>query len=385
MQPVAISWLAFRLTQSSRMLGAMAFLTQVPVFFLGIYAGSIADRFPKRKLISIALVNATLQASLLAALTFAGLIQPWHLLCLSLLLGLTHAFEIPARQAMLGELMEGEQANVIAINATLVTVMRVIGPTVGGYVVSEAGEAWCFTFNALSFVAVLIALRMLALREQPVEGRGVRREIGEGLNHALRTPSIRALMALVLMTSGFGVCFATLLPVIASQVLGGQARLLGHLNASMGAGALLAAVALLLRGKGGRGLERRVGMGATLLGVGIGALSLSRSIPLSMAALALAGFGNITQSSGTLTLLQGLAPPGMRGRLMGLFTTLFIGVTPFGALAVGFAAARFGPTRVLGVQGLVVMAAGVTYLAVLLHRHRAELRGKEITIPPQLP
>jgi MFS family permease len=365
MQSVAQAWLVWRLTRSSELLGLVHFLGQVPVFVFGVWAGSLADRHPRRRVVLATQANAIAQAALLAVLTLAGWVEPWHVLVLAAMLGMTYAFEIPARQALLADLAGEDVPNAIALNSTIVNAARIVGPALAGLVVASVGEGWAFALNAASFAGTYYALLVMRPPPQPrASGGGRRAHVLEGLAYAGRTTYVRALLALLSVSSFFAMPYQTLLPVLASEALGGGPGLYGILLGCAGAGALAGAVGLLLR-KGLRGLGRRVAIGATLLGLGVLTLAFSRDVVLSAVALAVVGFGFITQMAGTMTLLQGLAPAEMRGRVMGLFSTLFVGVAPFGALAAGFAASRIGAPRTLAAGAAVVLvASGAFHLAI---------------------
>lgn len=373
-QSVAQGWLVWRLTGSKEMLGLVGFLSQVPVTFLGIYAGSLADRFPRRRLVLTTQINAVVQATLLAVVTLTGVVQPIHVMALALMLGLTNAFEVPARQALLADVAGEDMTNAIALNSSIVNAARAVGPAIAGWLVATFGEGICFAFNALSFGGTLYALWVMKVPVQatsPMKGR--RAHIVEGFRWAWRARYVRALLALLAVSSLLAIPYATLLPAVASEVLGGGAGLFGILQALAGIGAFLGAVSLLRR-TGLGGLGRRVGLGASSLGLGVLLLGLSRSTPLSLLALLLTGAGMISQMAGTMTLLQGLAEPGMRGRLIGLFSTLFLGVAPFGALAYGAIAHRIGVPATLAAGGGLVAAASVAY-HLALPRLRSALRA----------
>ena len=371
MQSVAQGWLVWRLTGSAELLGTLGFLSQIPVFLFGSWAGSLADRLPRRRIVLATQLNAVVQASLLAVLTLGGWVRPWMLLPLSFMLGLSYAFEIPARQALLGDVAGPEMPNALALNSSLVNGARIVGPALAGLLVAAVGEGWAFALNALSFAGTLRALgRMELPAHVPAPRRGAS-HLAEGFRWAWRTPRVRVLLLLLAASSIFGMSYVALLPVLASRVLGGGPELYGLLQSCAGAGALLGGVLLMLRG-GVEGLDRRAALGAAALGLGLAAASASRTPPVTMAALALAGFGYITQTAGTMTLLQSVAPPEMRGRMMGIFSTLFVGMAPFGALAGGFATGRFGVSRTLLAGALVVLAAsGATLLRLPALRRTA--------------
>ncbi|BDG08415.1 MFS transporter [Anaeromyxobacter paludicola] len=385
MQSVGQGWLVYRLTHSSELLGVIGFLAQLPVFVFGVYAGSVADRHPRRKVVLATQINATLQAAIMAVLTLTGVVRPWHLMPLALMLGMSYAFEIPARQALLGEIAGESMSNAVALNSSIVNAARVVGPAIAGYVVAAIGEGWCFALNALSFLGTIWALLVMELPKEeprPAAHRGA--HLLEGLAYAGKTPLVRALLALLAFQSFFAMPFLTLLPLFAGDVLHGGPRMLGSLQAATGVGALVAAVLLMLR-TGLRGLGRRVGFGATLLGLGLVAFSQSRTPALSLAALVVAGFGFISQSTGSLTLLQGLAPAEMRGRVMGLFSTIFVGLTPFGSLLGGLAAGRFGAPRTLLVGGLMLAAASAVFHLALPRLRRTVLPQHPTVFPPAIP
>jgi MFS family permease len=381
MQSVAQGWLVWRLTRSSELLGLVNFLGQVPVFLFGIWAGSIADRHPRRRLVLLTQTNAIVQATLLAALTLSGAVRPWHVVVLAGMLGMTYAFEIPARQSLLADLAGEDMPNAIALNSSIVNAARVVGPALAGVVVAEVGEGWAFALNALSFAGTYWALLVMRPPPQPVASGSRRAHLLEGLAYAGRTAHVRALLALLGVSSLFAIPYQTLLPVFSAQVLGGDARLYGLLLACAGVGALAGALSLLLR-KGLRGLGRRVGVGASLLGAGVVTFALSRHVLVSAAALLVVGFGFITQMAGTMTLLQGLAPREMRGRVMGLFSTLFVGVSPFGALAAGLLASRFGAPVTLAAGGALVLAASGVFHVALPRLRRTVLAQHPTLFPP---
>ena len=384
MQAVAQGWLIYRLTRSTSMLGLLGFLSQVPVFLFGILAGSLADRFPRRRIVLATQVNAVVQASVLAVVTLAGVVQPWMLLVLVTMLGLSNAFEIPARQALLGEIAGEDMPNALALNSSIVNGARAVGPALAGWAVAAVGEGVCFALNAISFAGTLWALSVMELppwRPHPGSRRG---HLLEGLAYAGRSDHVRALLALLGVTSFFALPYVTLLPAFAKEVLGGDARLLGTMQAAAGVGALGAGVSLLLR-TGLRGLGRRVALGSSALGLGLAGLALSRHPALACASLVLVGYGFLTQAAGTMTLLQGLAPEAMRGRVMGLFSTLFIGTTPFGSLLGGFAAARLGLRQVLLSGALVVLLASAVFRAALPRLRRTVLAQHPTLFPPQVP
>ena len=195
MQTVAQSWLVWRLTRSSGLLGVVNFLGSIPVFLFGIWAGSLADRLPRRRLVLATQANAILQATVLAGITLAGVVRPWHVLVLAAMLGLTYAFEIPARQALLGDLAGEDMTNAIALNSSIVNGARVVGPALAGVVVAWVGEGWAFALNAVSFAGTYYALLVMKPPPQPRAKGGRRAHVLEGIAYAGRTSHVRALLA----------------------------------------------------------------------------------------------------------------------------------------------------------------------------------------------
>src|SRR5574340_703261 len=276
MQSVAQAWLVWRLTHSSEMLGVVNFIGQVPTFLFGIWAGSLADRFPRRSMVLVTQANAILQATLLAVLTLTGVVRPWHIVALAGMLGLTNAFEMPARQALMADIAGRDMANAIALNSSIVNAARAVGPALAGALVASLGEGICFALNALSFVGTYYALWVMRPPPQPISHLGRKAHLLEGLAYAGRTAHVRTLLALLGVSSFFAMPYQTLLPVVSSDILHGGPGLYGLLLASAGLGALAGAVRLLLR-TGLKGLGRIVGLGASLLGAGVLTLALSRS------------------------------------------------------------------------------------------------------------
>ncbi|MGC3997535.1 MAG: MFS transporter [Anaeromyxobacter sp.] len=253
----------------------------------------------------------------------------------------------------------------MALNSSIVNTARAAGPALAGLVLGWVGPGVCFLLNTFSFGGTYYALWVMrpppAPPRVPTSGRA---HLLEGLAYAGRTAHVRALLALLAVASLCVLQYPTLLPVIAARTLGGGERLYSLLLASAGLGALAGAIRLLLRG-GLRGLGKIAAAGAVLLGAGILGLSLARSPAPAAACLAVAGYGFSTQMAGTMTLLQGLAPAGLRGRVMGLFSTLFVGLTPFGALAAGFLARRVGAPLTLGLgAGALLVAAALFWVAL---------------------
>jgi len=382
MQSVALQWLVWRLTHSARLLGLIAFLSQFPVLLFGALGGSLADRLPRRQLVIATQVLAALQAAALAAVTLGRVAHEALVAALTALLGVVNAFDIPARQALLSDLAGDDLANAIALNSSVVNGTRMIGPAIAGALVASFGEAFCFLGNAVSYIGIIWSLTRMEVPDAP-RPRPAPGHLAEGLRYAKATPHVRALLLLVAASSLFGLSYAALMPLFAARVLHGDARTLGALLGAVGLGALAAAVSLLRR-QGLSGLGRRTAWGATVLAVGLLGLAGSRWRILSEAALFLVGFGFMSQMASTNTILQSLAPPGLRGRVMGLYSMLLIGMTPIGSLLAGALAARFGAPVTVAGGALVVLGAAVAFHFAIPALRRVVVRDYPTFFPPEV-
>jgi MFS family permease len=366
MQRVAFAWLAYRLTGSAATLGLVVFVGQLPTLLLAPWAGVLLDRRDRRRVMLVTQAAAMLQALGLAALALAPAAHPWQLALLAASLGLIEAFDSPARQALLPALVRepGDLGNAIALNAFLVNGARLVGPLVAGVVIAAFGEAVCFLVNALSFAGVIVAL----LAMQPprpaarAAGPSVADDLHDGLAYVWRERAIRALLGLVAVVSLLGVAYVVLLPVLAREVLKGDARTLGLLSAAAAFGALAGAVYLALRPRA-TGLGEVVGGAAGMLGLGLAALSLVTGIGAAVIVMGLVGGAVMVCTAGATTLLHGLAADEMRGRVMSLYATAFVGMVPLGSLLAGCLAAAIGPADTLLMSGAGCVLAAVAFLA----------------------
>jgi len=376
MQSVAQGWLMHRLTDSAFMLGLLGFMQFIPVLFFSLWAGVVADRVDKRKLLYLTQGAAMLQAVVLAGVVSAGVVRPWMVLGLAMIFGIINAFDLPARQSFLVELVAREDlSNAIALNSAAFNTARVIGPAIAGVLVATLGEAGCFWINAVSYLAVLWSLGQL--RIAPKSGQAAdaaaRATLREGVTYALSVPSIRNLLLLLGVTAGLGFQYMILLPVYAREILHAGAGHYGLLVAAFGLGALLSAVRLTQQ-LDRWALRRNLLVGLLASGVGLGVFAWSTWLPLSLAMGFLAGFGLIVYVASTNTLLQLTTEDRFRGRVMSLYTLMFVGTAPFGALAAGTLAQRWGAPVATSFSAVILLggALWVAYrLRVLAARERA--------------
>jgi MFS family permease len=364
-QLTAQAWLVYRLTDSSFWLGLVAFVGLLPILLFGIPAGSVADRVSRHRLLLLVHTAALLQAVVLAALTLTGNVTVFQVMVLAALLGTTQAFEMPARQAFIAELVPREDLpNAIALNSALFNAARFIGPALAGVIVATAGEGWAFALNAASFAAIVIAL--LAMDGSVRAPRTLSHRTGDGfwsgMHHVRADPRLRGVMLMVMIASLVGLPFSLLMPVVAREIYGGAAGLLGALLAANGAGAFCAALWLAARA---RTEGQDLAIGAAAMGAGV-ALLLFASTPspvLALLLLAAIGFAFTTLVASCNTALQLTAPDRLRGRIMALFSVLFVGLFPLGNLLAGSLAEWLGPRPVIALFGGCCLFAGVVYQA----------------------
>ena len=357
MQSVAQGWLVYQLTGSKLALGAISFAGSIPTLFLMLPAGVLADRFPKRKLLLMTQTAMMLCAFALAALAASGVLQVWHIGVLAFGLGVANSFDAPARQSLAVEMVEDrrDMMNAIAMNSTMFNLARIAGPAIGGVVLAHLGAVWCFALNGLSFLAVLVALWRMRLPQVALapQNEPFAAQIVTGLRYIWGNTPIRTIIALVGVSSLFGLSYATLMPAYVVDVLHVGEAGLGSLSAAVGVGALIGSLAVASLGS-----FRRKGLllaaGSLIFPLALLSFAQTRYLPLSLACLALVGFGFVMQNATSNTLVQSIVPDDLRGRVMGAYTLTFFGTTPFGALLAGTLAQALGPALA------VVLSAGVT-------------------------
>jgi MFS family permease len=307
-------------------------------------------------------------------LTIAGLITVWQLVALSLFLGCVNAFDMPTRQAFMTEMLDTSEdlANAIAINSSMVNGARLIGPSIAGMVISIVGEATCFLLNGISFLGVIVALLAMKIPRKPREGSpsSVLHGLTDGFRYAFGFPPVRALLLLVALIGLVGMPYVVLMPIFADQVLHGGARTYGLLVGSSGVGALAGSLYLASR-RTVLGLGRWIAAMAATFGIGLIAFSFSRDVTLSMAFLVVMGFAVIVQLASCNTILQTIVEEGQRGRVMSLYTTAFLGMSPLGSLVAGSLASAIGAPNTLRIGGACCILGAIAFALQLptLRRH----------------
>ena len=363
MQNVAQAWLVYRLTGSSVLLGLVSFSRQIPVFLISPLGGIVADRFPRRRVVLVTQVSSMLLAFALAALTLTRVVQVWHIFVLSALLGIVNAFDIPARQSFFVEMVGREDLiNAIALNSSVFNASRVVGPAVAGILVASIGEGWCFFANAASYIAVIAGLLLMNVEPhiRAKHAASPLADVIEGFRFVIGNPPIHYLMILLGVLSATAMPLAVLMPIFADQILHGGAKGLGILMGASGVGALAGALLLASRETLG-GLGRWVTISGVAFGAWLIAFAVSRTIWLSCALMVPVGFAMMVQMGASNTLIQSMSPDHLRGRVMSVYSMMFMGMAPVGAVLSGVAAGRWGgPAAVVGC-GVISMAAASVF------------------------
>jgi MFS family permease len=366
MQSVAQAWLVYRMTNSSLLLGAVGFASQIPVFLTAPLGGIAADRSNRQRLVIATQTASMTLAAILAWLTLSNRVQVWHIFVLAALLGVVNAFDIPGRQSFLIDMVGKEDLmNAIALNSSMFNGARVIGPAVAGILVAKIGEGWCFAANAISYVAVIIGLFMMRVHCAPRrESSSPLEDIIEGFQWVNRTKIIRALLILLGLISLVGMPYTVLMPVFADKILHGGARGLGILMGATGVGALFGALTLASK-TGVKGLGRWVAMSCGGFGISLLLFSSSRYFWLSAVLLLPAGYSMMLQMACSNTLIQTMVPDQLRGRVMALYSMMFMGMAPFGALFGGALADRVGAPLTVAAGGVACVLGAIWFARAL--------------------
>jgi MFS family permease len=376
MQSVAQSWLVYRLTGSALLLGSVGFASQIPVFLFAPLGGITADRVNRRHVVIATQVAAMILAFILAALTLSHAIdhRVWLIFVLAALLGVVNSFDIPGRQSFLVDMVGKEDLmNAIALNSSMFNGARVIGPAIAGILVVKIGEGWCFFANAVSYIAVIIGLLMMRVHSPARASNASPLEhMLEGFRFVNRTAPIRALLLLLGVVSLVGMPYVVLMPIFADQILHGGARGLGILMGATGVGALLGALTLAFR-EGVKGLGRWVAWCSAGFGASLIVFAASHNFWVSVILLLPVGYTIMLQMACSNTLIQVMVPDALRGRVMAVYSMMFMGMAPIGALLGGALADRLGAQLTVAIGGLASVA-GACWFGLQLPKIRVEAR-----------
>lgn len=367
MQQVAQAWLVLRLTNSSLMLGLVSFAAYLPILLVTLFAGVVVDRVDRRRLIVAAQTLLMLSAFVLAALSWTGVVRVRHVMALAALNGLVGAFDVPARQAFVVDMVgRDDLPNAIALNSLIFNGARVLGLAVAGLLVATIDVSGCFFLNGVSYLAVIMSLLAMDVPRREAEGLGgaLLSRLGEGLGYAWRHRPTFYLLLLVAINSGVAMQYTVLMPVFARDLLRSGASGYGFLMAAQGLGAVTGALLLAYRSRP-RQLRRNLVVGLFLAGLAIIVFGLSPWIALSLAAQTLAGAGLINHMATSNTMLQLFVSDDLRGRVMSLYTLAFIGFAPVGSLGVGYGGEYLSPRTAVVICGCFSLLCGVILLTRL--------------------
>jgi MFS family permease len=364
MQSTAQLWLVYKMTGSAALLGVFGFANQVPILFLASIGGYVGDRYNRHHGVIITQLVSMLLAFALAALTFAQAITVWEIIVIAFLVGVVNAFDVPIRQAFLVQMVVREDLpNAIALNSSIFNGARVVGPAIAGFALAWKGPAWCFLFNGLSFFAVLAAL--LAMRIQKItvkspEGSPFQNFI-QGFRFAMSDMPVRSALVLLSLLSLLGLQYSVFLPIFASDILHRGAKGFGLLMSAAGVGAVLGA--LYFAGRTSyKGLARWIAGTALTTGTGLILFSQSHVFWFSASVLLFVGFAATVQMAATNTIVQSRVPDELRGRVMAVYATMFMGVQPVGSLIAGGVAKHIGAPSTLAVFGALVLIGSLVFL-----------------------
>jgi MFS family permease len=379
MQSVAQGWLMHRLTDSAWMLGVLAFTQFAPVTVLSLWAGVVADRVDRRRLILITQSLCAVQAVALAAVVSAGIVRPWMVLALAFVFGCVNAFDLPARQSFLVEMVGKEDLpNAIALNSAGFNTARVLGPAVAGLTLAAVGEAACFWINAVSYLVVIVMLLRIQPAPRVIEAAASTGDWREGVRYVMRTPPIRNLLILLGVMSSLGFQYSTLLPVYARTILHSGAQGYGLMVSAFGLGSLLSAI-MLTRRHDRWALRRNILLALGTAAAGMFGFAWSRWMPLTLLMGFASGFGLIFYVATTNVMLQLTVDDAYRGRVMSLYTLMFIGTSPIGAILAGAVAQRWGAP--MATSGCAVVLAGGALWMVWRLRVLAAREAVPVTPP----
>jgi MFS family permease len=380
MQSTTQSWLVFKLTGSGTAIGVVVALQTLPILLFGPIGGTIADRFGKYRILFYTQGLAGVQAAVLAVLDLTGHLQLWEIYLMAVVLGFVNMIDNPTRQTFIVEMVGRDQLpNAVTLNSVMVNVARAIGPAIGGILIAVVGTGWCFAINAISFVFVLGGLKMIdqtLLTPAPPAPRGAG-QVLEGFRYVSKTPVLRNSLLMMAVVGMLAYEFQVSLPLVAKNTFGGGSTLYGFLNSAMGVGAIVGG--LISAGRSNRS-ARRLANTALFFGGVMLLAALAPDVGLEIVALLLVGAGSVTFLSLGNSTLQLAAEPGMRGRVMSLWSVAFLGSTPIGGPLVGFIGGTLGARYGLGIGALAAVGAGLFGYSMLQRGHTTT--GSQGSVPP---
>jgi MFS family permease len=375
MQKTAVSWVVYSLTHSKFMLGVTLFATMFPSFVFSFIGGIVADRYNRYKLLLLTQVVSMIQAVLLTVLIFLNHYSVGAILALSVLLGIINAFDVPARQSLVYEMVDDKKdlPNALALNSSMVNLSRLIGPGIAGIAIEKLGTDICFGLNALSFVAVIISLLLMKLPAYVSRPRtkNIMGELKEGLAYVRQTPEIAFILVMLALISLLVLPFTTLIPVYAKDIFQGTASTFGIIDSAIGLGAFSGAI-FLASLRPGRNLRKILAINTFVFGAGLILFSHTTWYPLALVFVTIGAFGMMSQITISNTLIQTTVDPAMRGRVISLYAMAFFGMQPLGGLLIGFLSQHLGVENMVMTEGIIALLIGILHVRFIRQKKLKE-------------
>lgn len=368
MQKTAVSWVVYALTHSTLMLGISLFASQFPSFLFTLLGGVVSDRYNRYKVLLTTQVASMIQAVLLALLILSRHYNVWEVLSLSSVLGVINAFDVPARQALVYEMVEDKNdlPNALALNSSMVNLSRLIGPAIAGFVLEKLGDDVCFFLNAGSFIAVIFSLTLMRLPKYvpKTDHKKVFEELADGFRYIKRTPSLAFIIIMLGLISFFVLPYSTLIPYYARDVFKGTATTFGYIDSAIGLGALCGAI-FLASLKPGTNLKKVLAINTLIFGAGLALFSHEGNYPLALVFATVSGFGMMSQITISNTIIQTTVDKDMRGRVISFYAFAFFGMQPLGGWAIGYVSERIGTMNTLLGEGIMALLIGMLHIRFL--------------------
>ncbi|TWR28676.1 MFS transporter [Mucilaginibacter achroorhodeus] len=376
MQKTAVSWVIYTLTHSTFMLGLTLFASQFPSFLLSLFGGVVSDRYNRFRVLLTTQVASMIQATILAVIILLKHYAVWEILTLSVILGAINAFDVPARQSLVFEMIEDKNdlPNALALNSSMVNLSRLIGPAIAGFVLETMGDGICFLLNAVSFIAVIGSLLLMRLPKyvKQEHSKNVMGELKEGFSYLKKTPSISFVIMMLGLISLLVLPFSTLIPYYAREVFKGNATTFGVIDSVIGLGAFCGAI-FLASLKPGSNLKKILSINTLVFGIGLLLFSHEDTYWLALVFATIAGFGMMSQITVSNTLIQTSVEPGMRGRVISFYAMAYFGLQPVGGLLVGLVSKWIGAPDTILFEGIAALGIGLLHYSFL---RKEKLRQK---------
>jgi MFS family permease len=371
MQRTAVIWVVYSITHSAFLLGVTIFAEQIPSFLLSVFGGIASDRYDRYKVIKITQITSMIQAILLAALVISGHTMVWAILALSVILGIINAFDVPARQALVHDVVTSPEdlPNALSLTTATASLAQLAGPALAGIVLSLFGAGVCFLLNAASFAGVLISLLLMKLpAHQPKTlQKNVIKELTEGFSYLKNTPDLGLIILMVAIISLFVLPYNTVIPIFAKVIFKGNASTFGYITSFVGVGAVSGTIFLASR-KPGTPLKRILLVSTILMGIGLISFSQITNFPVAMIFAVIIGFGAIAQYTVSSITIQSESAPEMRGRVISIFLMAIFGMVPIGSVLIGAVSEHIGAPKTVLCEGIISLITALAFARFLMRK-----------------